>query len=356
MSLKIRSPRRGFTLIELLVVIAIIAILIALLLPAVQQAREAARRTQCRNNLHNIGLALHNYHDVAQQFPAAKTNSGMYQSATDFYANGGSGTLNTTGWAMLLPYMDQAPAYNQYNFNQCSSLSNGRGTLVGNTPLGTAQSNVAVTSRRYEILECPSHDSAGDQSSSTDINYNRTNARRTSYLFATGLYTDYDAHYTTYNNSRRNATLANGQVLAISQQGTFGNNGAASLSMILDGASNTISVGEAHGGLHKTSTSYGPWGLSGTHTCCHGRVIAGNDSHSNAAEHWAARRTEWQVNVPWHGDALGRHYAWVFSSLHEGGAHFLMGDGRVIFLSENIDYPTFCWLNFIKDRQVASGL
>src|SRR5688572_16070808 len=70
--------RRGFTLIELLVVIAIIAILIALLLPAVQQAREAARRTQCRNNLHNIGLALHNYHDSHRSFPFA------YMVGSDF--------------------------------------------------------------------------------------------------------------------------------------------------------------------------------------------------------------------------------------------------------------------------------
>jgi prepilin-type N-terminal cleavage/methylation domain-containing protein len=92
------SPRlrsRGFTLIELLVVIAIIAILIALLLPAVQQAREAARRTQCRDNLHNIGIALHNYHDVFNIFPYACWDDDSY------------------GWGtFLLPYLDQAPLFN----------------------------------------------------------------------------------------------------------------------------------------------------------------------------------------------------------------------------------------------------
>ena len=94
----------GFTLIELLVVIAIIAVLIALLLPAVQQAREAARRTQCRNNLHQLGLALHNYHDAIMCFPSGYV--------------GRSGA--TAGWAwgaMLLPYLDETAVYNSSNFS-----------------------------------------------------------------------------------------------------------------------------------------------------------------------------------------------------------------------------------------------
>ncbi|NOX55774.1 MAG: DUF1559 domain-containing protein, partial [Planctomycetes bacterium] len=110
--------RRGFTLIELLVVIAIIAILIALLLPAVQQAREAARRTQCRNNLKQIGLALHNYHDVYGVFPPALINSGRQG---DRNTNGP--VLNATAWIMLLPYVDQAPLYEQYNSNLASNPS-----------------------------------------------------------------------------------------------------------------------------------------------------------------------------------------------------------------------------------------
>ena len=93
--------RRAFTLIELLVVIAIIAILVALLLPAVQQAREAARRSQCKNNLKQSGVALHNYHDVHSQFPAALLNSGRYTTGN---AKNGP-TRNTTGWTMLLTLM-----------------------------------------------------------------------------------------------------------------------------------------------------------------------------------------------------------------------------------------------------------
>src|SRR6187402_2949823 len=100
-----RGPRLGFTLIELLVVIAIIAILIALLLPAVQQAREAARRTECKNHLKQAGLALHNYHDVFKQFPPGMVFTGDI-SAANATADGQTYTLNHTAWMMLMPYID----------------------------------------------------------------------------------------------------------------------------------------------------------------------------------------------------------------------------------------------------------
>src|SRR5437879_5601466 len=103
-----RVSRKAFTLIELLVVIAIIAILIALMVPAVQKVREAAARTQCINNLKQIGLAMHNFHDTNRRLPPGYMATAAYP-----------GTSPGWGWAAyILPYLDQMPLYNQINFQQ----------------------------------------------------------------------------------------------------------------------------------------------------------------------------------------------------------------------------------------------
>lgn len=136
-----RNRSKGFTLIELLVVIAIIAILISLLLPAVQQAREAARRTQCKNNMKNLGLAMHNYHDTYMQFPVPaiftlETNgTGVSATPTGFFA-----TVNV--WSLsILPFMDQANIYDRWDFND---------------PFWEGTTNPALSQNIIETYICPS--------------------------------------------------------------------------------------------------------------------------------------------------------------------------------------------------------
>ncbi len=324
--------RPGFTLIELLVVISIIAILVSLLLPAVQQAREAARRTQCRNNLKQMGLAFANYHDVHGVHPPAMINSGRFESFP-FYSQGNR-VLNTTGWALLLPFLEQANAWQKYDFNQCST---------GSSPVlmpvaGDDTANLSVTQMTLPVLSCASDPSAGEQSThapgTVDI-YSRNGARRSSYLFATGRFTDWDSPWaeTAYDIRR----------------GMFGNNGAARMADLRDGSSNTIAIGESHGGLrNKVSINFGPWGLTGTNTCCHGRVVSDSAKSVDAAQFVDAR---WALNAAW--DPSGRSYAWVFNSSHTGGGQFLLGDGSVRFLSDAMDYRIFCLLNYIQDGQVT---
>ena len=330
--------RRAFTLIELLVVIAIIAILVALLLPAVQQAREAARRTQCKNNLKQWGLALHNYHDTYNIFPPALNNSGRYNSTAFYTAT--NRVQNTSGFVFLLPYMEQANAYALYDFNQTGSLSNPYGQPIAG--ITNANPNVQVTSMAMPGLQCPSHPNGGEVSSSgittqTDF-YSRENARRASYAFATGSMTDYSLPYTAYSGDIR--------------QGVFGNSGGARMRDFTDGTSMTIAIGEAWGGArYKTSGSFGPWGLSGTHTCCHLYTPSASSTVLDATT-VAAYVNDFRINAAYQNDAQKRQYAWGYGSGHTGGCQVVLGDGSVRFLSENIDALTFWRLTYLHDGAV----
>ncbi|MBI1344951.1 DUF1559 domain-containing protein [bacterium] len=324
-----RRPR-GFTLIELLVVIAIIAILIALLLPAVQQAREAARRSQCKNNMKQIGLALHNYHDTHNMLTPALIGSGRYCSNPYL--------VNTTGWVLMLPYLDQSPMYNQYNFNvpssfgvvTCTTLPRAGGAT-------TSATNRAIYSQKLPVFGCPS-DPSGMANYTNGVDtataYEANSVARSSYLFASGDYTDYSASYGSYSSS--------------TVRGMFGNDGAARFRDVKDGLSNTIAVGESRQ-QGKTSASYGPYWGAGVHTCCHGYT-------PNACYHInAAYNTTPGCQSP--VSAAGtpaKQYAWGFGSEHDGGAHFLMGDGAVRFISNNISFTdVFQPLNRISDAKIV---
>lgn len=339
---------RGFTLVELLVVIAIIGILVALLLPAVQAAREAARRMQCGNNLKQAGLAIHNYHDTFKTFPPALLNSGRYPSTNPTWGYP-EGVRNHNGWLFLLPFFEQSPLHDQINFNIATNASNPPAYAGG--PVPDDSFNGPILSQRMPMLECPSHPQAGENlnrlpGTTTDF-YTTRNAKRGSYLFSTGVFTDYNAPYQSANNDIR--------------QGAFGNNGGAKFADITDGTANSIAFGEAAGGRFKTSTLFGPWALAGTHTAVHGRVVTisstaivleNNTASTNQWPNWTINGA-WRNNTPT-PDARGRTYAWVFSSLHPGGAQFTMCDGSTQFLAETIDFTTLARLAYIHDGQPVS--
>ena len=337
MNVRLRRSR-GFTLVELLVVIAIIGILIALLLPAVQAAREAARRAQCANNLKQIGVALHNYHDTFKVFPPAKVCSGQHTSNPQLVSGG---VKNTTGWALLLPFVEQQAAYDQYDFNYCSSSASRYSQVMGTDTI-----NVDVYGARYTFMECPSHEGAGDARTSnegTENLYSMRNARRTSYMFSTGQYQDDNSPYPNLRSR------------GLRGLGAFGSDGAAKLGDIKDGTSNSLAVGESIGGpAEKTNAGWGPWGLCGTRTCCHGMVNA--DANTAVAgtpiTYSATHVRDYHINSAYNNDSLGRSFAWTFRGPHPGGAQFVLCDGSTRFLTETMDYLTLIRLSYINDKEV----
>ncbi|MES2788068.1 MAG: DUF1559 domain-containing protein [Planctomycetota bacterium] len=322
---------RGFTLIELLVVIAIIAVLIALLLPAVQQAREAARRSQCKNNLKQQGLAIHNYHDTFLRFPPAVIGSGG--------ATHGTFVLNTTGFVLMLPYIDQGPLYNLYNFSLPSTTFDINS--AASIPPGTnADANMPVYSQKIEVYVCPS-DPLGaptyTNAPNTSGHYSMNNARRSNFIFNTGNLYDNVATWPTHASATR---------------GVFGNDGAANLKDITDGSSNTIAILETP--QEKSDIWFGPyWGV-GVHTSTRALINTNAWNMINAPAYLAYPTCG--PGQPGYRPSCRYPYAWGVGSHHEGGCHVLLSDGAVRFLSENMSFTTYRNLNYIADGNVIGEI
>jgi len=352
------SAARGFTLIELLVVIAIIAVLIALLLPAVQAAREAARRSQCVNNLKQLGLGMHNYHSSNDTFPMG--------SSLCYYPGVGYTTWNNwSAHAMMLNYLEQTPLYNAINFNL-----EGRGTDDASAMNSTA------FNAKIALFICPS-----------DPNGGRVNDN--CYYGSVGPTTNAGA-----DTPPRGGPPAPNPNRSSATSGVFGFRLAYGLRDITDGSSNTIAFSEGQAGASsKTITPgnmimgaglAGPYFLNANQNAtaviadlqtCSNKYIASNTNNisvghghdwgvggmgatlfntivpPNSTQYkWSACRTDCDGNC----DGASMDYSNA-GSYHPGGANTLLADGSVKFIKSTVAMNIFWGLGSRDGGEVISA-
>lgn len=298
-----RSHLSGFTLVELLVVITIIGILVSLLLPAVQAAREAARRAQCSNNLKQVGLAMLNYESAARVFPPG----GLSTSAGEF---------GHSFWIRILPYLEEEIIYEEFD-----QLSDVTGWLGGQ---GNAQNRDLLRDKHFEFMMCPS--STLPKVVLDDIPNLYANVASPMYAGVTGAF----GHPTT----RDQKGPGGGAYGMVSWGGVLVTHSAVGMAEITDGTSNTMIVAEQSG-----------WCIDATGTrvdcrsdCGHGfpMGVASNDAWERTFNltcvlHRIGERSMTSLGVGVQGSCGPNR---PIQSAHPGGAHALLADGSVHFLSE----------------------
>jgi prepilin-type N-terminal cleavage/methylation domain-containing protein len=304
---------RAFTLIELLVVIAIIAVLIALLLPAVQQAREAARRSQCKNNMKQMGLALHNYHDVFLVFPPG----GITCNPCVPTYNGGSGH---SFLAAILPYIDQAPLYNKLNW----SVSGWNNT--GASADATHELMVKTVLPAYICPSSPKDPIAA------------YSAGAGSYPYLIGAITDYVGV--------AGSTGTSGSYGLRATSGTFFKNSKIGVFKMTDGTSNIMVVGE-YSGYAKGEKAAG-YNQMTTYANFNASLWCSFYDHTSASQDSAYKTVIYAPNVLFNTGSANLSDQ-SLKSMHVGGIHVLLGDGAVRFISENINLTTYKNLADIAD-------
>lgn len=287
--------RKAFTLIEMLVVIAIIAILIALLLPAVQQAREAARRTQCKNNLAQLGIAAHNYHMAFSVLPPGVVNvEGPIENLENGY--------HMSWLVQMLPSMEQANLFQQLDFS-----------VSAYDP-----ANATVRGVDISVFHCPSD------------NFQRDAFGLTNYAGCTG-----------------------GENLPVDDDnsGLFFRNSSIDFRQVRDGCSNTLMFGERRLDDFQNVQDLG-W-MSGTSATLRNTAVSLNTGTYSTTRFsgggYGEAFSEEEIELPAAPDPV--QATGGFSSRHTGGAQFCVADGSVRFISENIDVDVFSFLGNREDGQ-----
>jgi len=326
------KPHRqaGFTLIELLVVIAIIAVLIALLLPAVQQAREAARRVQCKNNIKQIGLALHNFHDTFNHFPASVKNyeevelDRAYQAAQP----GGSGSTTPTatyptGFISILPYLEQDAVARRWD----PELA--RNSDVDND--GDGYTNAMLQQKIIPTLMCPT------MTLPTGPLGTAENRAPCSFIFNSGTVDSQNFTYWSYmgltTEPRFDGAIPPVHLEKKGEPNDSPNKDYSRMRDITDGTSNTFALGE---------TDFAPNGVASTTM---GAVWSYGYIYTNGSTY-----TKLNANKR---DGSSAAFG-AFRSQHTGGANFMMVDGSVRFVSENIDFALYQNLSTRSGGEIVS--